>query len=152
MATHIQVVLRESVSKLGKAGELVKVRPGFARNFLVPRGLAVVATEGSVRQIEHERTAALVRAAKLRKESEAIATQLAAVTIHIAKPVGEGEKLYGSVTSKDIAEALEAKGFSIEKKLIQLDDSIRQLGTYDVAIKLAHDVTATVKVEVKSKA
>ena len=150
MAINVQVVLREDVTKLGKAGELVRVKPGYARNYLLPRGLAVVASEASISRIEHEKKAAVARAAKVRKSVDAVAQTLSGVTITIAKQVGEGERLYGSVTTKEISDALKAKGFDVDKKKIVLGEH-RQLGTFDVTVKLGGDVTATFKLEVVAK-
>src|SRR5262245_48926376 len=150
MAANIQVVLREDVSKLGKAGELVRVKPGYARNFLLPRGLAVVASAASVSRIEHEKKAAVARAAKMRTSLDAVAQTLSGVTVTIAKQTGEEGRLYGSVTTKEIADALKAKGFDVDKKKLVLGEH-RQLGTFDVTAKLGGDVTATFKLEVVAK-
>jgi large subunit ribosomal protein L9 len=152
MASHIQVVLKEDVSNLGKTGELVRVRPGYARNYLLPRQLAAVATEGNISQIEHERKAALARMAKLKQESEGIASALSAITIEISRPVGEGDRLYGAVTSRDVAEALKQKGYDVDRKKLTLPDSIKQLGEYEVSAKLGASVTAKVKLVVKAVA
>jgi len=150
MATSVQVVLREDVAKLGKIGELVRVKPGYARNYLLPRGLGVVATEGNIQQIEHERKAAIANAAKLKKSFDAIAQQLSTVTITLTKQAGESEKLYGSVTTKEISDALKAKGFDVEKKRVELPE-VRTLGTFEVKAKLAPEVVATFKLEVVKK-
>lgn len=150
MATSIQMVLREDVAKLGKIGDLVKVKPGYARNYLLPRGYGVVATEGNIKQIEHVRKAAIANAAKLRKSFEAIAEQLSTVTVTLTKQAGEEDKLYGSVTSKEISDVLKAKGFDVDKKRIEVPEA-RQLGTFEVKAKLAPDVVATFKLEVVKK-
>ncbi len=150
MATHIQLVLREDVAKLGKIGDLVKVKPGYARNYLLPRGYGVVATEGNIQQIEHARKAAIANAAKLKKSFDAIAQQLSTVTITLSKQAGEENKLYGSVTSKEISDALKAKGFEVDKKRIELPEA-RHLGTFEVKAKLAPEVVATFKLEVVKK-
>lgn len=150
MATSVQVVLREDVAKLGKIGELVRVKPGYARNFLLPRGLGVVATEGNIQQIEHERKAAIANAAKLKKSFDAIAQQLSTVTITLTKQAGEADKLYGSVTTKEISDALKAKGFDVEKKRVELPE-VRTIGSFEVKAKLAPDVVATFKLEVVKK-
>lgn len=152
MASHIQVVLKEDVNNLGKTGELVRVRPGYARNYLLPRQLAAVATEGNIAQIEHERKAALARMAKLKQESEGVAAALSAITIEIARPVGEGDRLYGAVTSRDVAEALKQKGYDVDRKKLTLPDSIKQVGEYEVSAKLGAAVTAKVKLVVKAVA
>lgn len=151
MATHIRVVLTEDLQNFGKSGELVKVRPGFARNFLIPRGLAVGATAKNVARIEHEKRVAEARASKMRSEAEQLAEKLGSVKLSISRPVGEGDKLYGSVTTRDIEEALEEKGFSVDKRRIQLDEPIKSLTTVQVPIRLAPNVTATIEVTVVAK-
>lgn len=150
MATHIHVVLTEELHNVGKSGELVKVRPGFARNYLIPRGLAVGATAQNVARIEHEKRVAESRAAKTRGEAEQLATKLGEVKVTISRPVGEGDKLYGSVTGRDIEEALAAQGFSVDRRRIE-SDVIKTLGTHPVVIRLAPSITATVNVTVTAK-
>jgi large subunit ribosomal protein L9 len=147
----MQLILREDVDKLGKSGELVNVKPGFGRNYLLPRGLAVVATKGNVQRIAHEKQVAEVRAGKARKEAEGHAASLQGVEIVIARPVGEENKLFGSVTARDIAEALAAKGHKVDHKKIQLPAPIRLLGKSDITVKLAGSVSATIVVEVTKK-
>ena len=151
MAANIQVVLKEDVDKLGKTGQVVKVKPGYARNFLLPRGLATVATKGNIERVEHEKKAAISRAAKLRTSAEAVAQKLSEVSVEIGKPAGEEGKLYGSVTTKDIAEALSAKGYVVDRKKLTLATPIKAVGTYDVVAKLGPEVSAIVKVTVVAK-
>ncbi len=148
MAANIQVVLRDDVEKLGKSGEIVKVKPGYARNYLLPRGLAVVATRGNIVQVEHEKQVALARAAKLKSDAGAVAKKLDGITVEIPMQAGEEGKLFGSVGVKDIAEALEKKGQKVDRKKIVLPDHIKALGEHPVTIKLGYDVTATIKVNV----
>ncbi|HTJ80869.1 MAG TPA: 50S ribosomal protein L9 [Polyangiaceae bacterium] len=148
MAANIQVVLKDDVEKLGKSGEIVKVKPGYARNFLLPRGLAVVASRGNIVQVEHEKKVAVARAAKMKADAGAVAKTLEGVSVEIAVQVGEEGKLFGSVSTKDIAEALEKKGQKIDRKKIQLAEPIKALGEYPVAVKLGYDVTGTIKVNV----
>jgi large subunit ribosomal protein L9 len=148
MATHVQVVLKEDVANLGKTGELVRVKPGYARNYLLPRGLAAVATRGNIEAIEHEQKAAIAHAAKLRSAAEAEAAKLGSLSVTVTKQVGEGEKIYGSVTTKDIAEELKKQGVTVDKKKIVIPHPIKQLGDHEVQIKLAPQVAATVKVTV----
>lgn len=149
MATHVQVVLKEDVDNLGSTGELVRVRPGYARNYLLPRGLAVIATDANVKQIEHERKLAVARAAKVKQEAQGVAAALSEVTIKLAKQAGEEGKLYGSVTAAEIAAALKSKGYTVDKKKIAMPaEPIRQLGIYEVSTKLAPEVVAKLKVEV----
>ncbi|WP_437672819.1 50S ribosomal protein L9 [Sorangium sp. So ce131] len=150
MATHIHVVLTEDLHNVGKSGELVKVRPGFARNYLIPRGLAVGATAENVSRIEHEKRVAESRAAKTRSEAEQLAGKLGQVKLTISRPVGEGDKLYGSVTARDIEEALAAQGFSVDRRRIETD-TIKTLGAHPVVIRLAPSITATVEVTVAAK-
>ncbi|MEZ4337259.1 MAG: 50S ribosomal protein L9 [Sandaracinaceae bacterium] len=149
MAKHtVQVVLQDDVENLGRAGELVRVKPGYARNYLLPRGLAAMATRGSVAQIEHAKAVALKRAAKLSADAQTRAGALANVTVEIAAHAGDSGKLFGSVGTKDIAAALQAKGFEVDKKRIQLDEPIKEVGEHQVAIKLGYEVSATIKVNV----
>jgi large subunit ribosomal protein L9 len=148
MATHLQVILKQDVDKLGRAGELVRVKPGFARNFLLPRGLAVVASDDNIAQIEHERRIALALADKQRKLAQGSAAQIDGLTIEIPMQVGEGDRLFGSVTARDVADALHSRGIEIDRKKLQLPDAIKTAGDYDIAVKLGQDVTATFKLRV----
>lgn len=148
MATTIQVILHQDLKNLGKSGELVKVRPGYARNYLIPRSLAMPATVTNVKQIEHQQRISAAAAAKSRSEATALAEKIGAVTVTITRKVGEEDRLFGSVTTKDIAAALKEKGFDIDRKTIDLKDPIRTAGTFPVTAKLLGDVTATFKVEV----
>ena len=144
----MQVILREHVDNLGRRGEIVKVADGYARNFLLPRKLAMLATEGNKKQIERERGKFVVKEAEEQKVAEAMAERLGALEISIAKKVGETEALYGSVTTADIAEALKAKGFELDRRKLHLAEPIKKLGDFDVSVKLHPDVTAHVKVHV----
>jgi large subunit ribosomal protein L9 len=144
----MEVILREHVENLGQRGDVVKVASGYARNYLLPRKLALTVTDGNRKQIERERKVADMREAEERQGAEAVAARLAAVEIVIARRVGGTEALYGSVTSADIAESLAARGFEIERRKIQLADPIKQLGEFQVPIRLHREVTANVKVVV----
>lgn len=144
----VQVVLRDDIENLGRSGDLVRVKPGYARNYLVPRGLAAFATRGNVAQIEHEKRVALALAAKQRAAAEARAAELSALTVEIAAQAGETEKLFGSVGTRDIAQALAKKGFEVDRKKILLDEPIKELGEHEVTIKLGSEVQATIKVRV----
>ncbi|MDQ3030923.1 MAG: 50S ribosomal protein L9 [Myxococcota bacterium] len=144
----MQVVLKDDVDNLGKSGELVRVRPGYARNYLLPRGLAALATRGNIAQVEHEKKVATARAAKLRGDAESVAKRLEGTVLEIAMAAGEGDKLFGSIGTKDIAEALAKKGHEIDRKKIVLADNIKTLGEHDVPVKLGYEVTATIKVKV----
>ncbi len=143
-----EVILREHVENVGKRGEIVKVADGYARNYLLPRKLALLATDGNRVHVERERAKFDARESEERKVAESMAARLDSVEVVIARKVGETEALYGSVTTADIAEALEAKGFSIDRRKLQLADPIKQVSEVDVPIKLHRDVTATVKVKV----
>jgi large subunit ribosomal protein L9 len=144
----MQVILREHVDNLGRRGEIVKVADGYARNYLLPRKLALLATEGNKKQIERERGKYVVKEAEEQKVAEAMAERLGALEISIAKKVGDTEALYGSVTTADIAEALAAKGFEIDRRKLHLSEPIKRLGEFDVPVRLHPDVTAHVKVRV----
>src|SRR6266436_2938987 len=120
MATTIQVILQQDLKNLGKSGELVRVRPGYARNYLIPRSLATPATVHNVKQLEHEQRLSAAKAAKVRTEATGVAEKVSAVTVTIERKVGEEDRLFGSVTTKDIAEALKAKGIDIERKRLDL--------------------------------
>src|SRR5436190_22675898 len=140
----MKVILREDVAKLGEAGEAVTVRDGFARNFLVPRGLAYVATEGALKKIEQEMKQRSKRVAREKVDIEAFASKLGEISITIPMKVGEEERLYGSVTAQMISDSLDNQGFDIDKRSIQLDEQIKTLGAHDVPIKLKHGVMGTV--------
>jgi large subunit ribosomal protein L9 len=144
----MEVILREHVDNLGHRGEVVKVADGYARNYLLPRKLALLVTDGNKKQIERERAKFEAKEAEERKVAEAIAERLGAAEVVIARKVGETEALYGSVTTVDIAEALAAKGFDLDRRKIQLGDPIKKIGDLDVPVRLSRDVTATVKVRV----
>jgi large subunit ribosomal protein L9 len=146
---HVHVVLREDVQHLGTAGELVRVRAGYARNFLLPRGMVSIATAGNIRQIEEQKSQAVARAAKLKASASALATQLGGLTIEVSRQAGEGDRLYGSVTSKDVADAIKAKGYEVDRKTLELPDSIKQLGEYTVKARLGAGVEAQIKLVVK---
>jgi large subunit ribosomal protein L9 len=148
----MEVILREHVEHLGRRGDVVKVADGYARNYLLPRKLALTVTEGNRKQIERERQIAEKREADERVAAEAMAARLVGLEIAIARRVGETEALYGSVTSADIAEALAAKGFEVDRRRVQLAEPIKQLGEFDVPVRLHRDVTATVKVVVTREA
>jgi large subunit ribosomal protein L9 len=155
MASTVEIVLKENLEHLGSIGDVVKVRRGFARNYLLPRGLAVVASRGNVRQLEHEKSVQNQRIAKLRAVQEKVVAQLAKVTVMVAKEAGEDGKLFGSVTSNDVLEGLKNRGVEFEidkKKLIMPEQTIKEVGSYEVGVKLPYGLTATVKLEVKTRA
>jgi large subunit ribosomal protein L9 len=147
----MEVILREHVDNLGRRGELVKVAAGYARNYLLPRKLALLATEGNKKQIEREKVKFDVKEGEERAVAEAFAKRMADVDIEISRKVGETAALYGSVTSADIAEALAAKGFEIDRRKLQLAEPIKKLGEYDIPVKLHRDVITHVKVRVTAE-
>jgi large subunit ribosomal protein L9 len=144
----MDVILREDIEKVGSRGEIVKVAPGFARNFLLPKRLAVPATDANRKIVEQERQAHLRKEAKVKGEAEDLSKLLTGVSVTIAQKAGEQDQLFGSVTAKDVADALAAKNYTIDRRKIQLDEPIKQLGEYKVPIKLHKDVTAEVTVTV----
>jgi large subunit ribosomal protein L9 len=155
MASTVEVVLKDNLEHLGSIGDVVRVRRGYARNFLLPRGLAVVASRGNVRQIEHEKSIQAQRIAKLRSEQEKIVAELAKVTVMIAKEAGEDGKLFGSVTSNDVIDGLVAKGVDVEidkRKLVMPPQPIKEVGSYEIGLKLPYGLTAILKLEVKTRA
>ena len=155
MASSVEVVLKENLEHLGSIGDVVKVRRGYARNYLLPRGLAVVASRGNVKQVEHEKAVQANRVAKLRHEQEKVIAELAKVTVMVAKEAGDDGRLFGSVTSNDVLEGLKAKGVEVEidkKKLIMPDQTIKEVGSYEVGVKLPYGLTGTIKLEVKTRA
>lgn len=144
----MEIVLRERVDKLGGKGDVVNVSDGYARNYLLPKKLAVLATPANLKQIEQEKAAAVRREAKEKQEAEALAQQLSRVSLRVARKVGENDVLYGSVTSMDLAELLAGQGFTVDRRKIDLPEPLKSLGQHDVPIKLHREVTAFVKVEV----
>lgn len=144
----MEVILREHVDNLGRRGDIVKVAEGYARNYLLPRRLALAVNEGNKRQIERERKNAEARELEEKTQADAFAARLAEIEIAIARRVGENDTLYGSVTSVDIASALAAKGFEVDRRKIVLAEPLKALGQVTVPIKIHRDVTAQVKVSV----
>ena len=151
MPATIQVILQADVDKLGASGELVKVRPGFARNYLLPRQLAVPATTAQINRLSHEKAVAVAKAEKNKKEMRDLADKIGALKIHIARAVGEDDRLFGSVTAKDIENAVKSTGVEFDRKKMHLAEPIKALGTFEIPVKLLSDVTATLKVEVTKK-
>lgn len=147
----MQVILREDMDNLGKSGEVVTVKPGYGRNYLIPQGLAVLATAQDVARVAHEKRVISARNAKLMKDTQAAADRLNQVTVSIPVQVGEEDKLYGSVTARDIGEALREKGVELDTKTLVLDEPLKTLGLAEVPVKLGRGVTATIKVWVVKK-
>lgn len=152
MATPIHVVLQDDIDNLGSSGDVVRVRPGYARNYLIPRGLALPATQGNLARVEDLKRQASARAHKAMTEATELKKKLEAVSIKLERAVGEENRMYGSVTSKDIEEAFGAKGVEIDRKKIVLSEPIKTLGSIKVPIKLHREVTAELSVEVVKKA
>ncbi|MCG8555982.1 MAG: 50S ribosomal protein L9 [Proteobacteria bacterium] len=148
MPSHMRIILTARVEHLGAAGDLVRVRPGYARNYLLPRSLAVPATRGQVERVEHERRAALAHASKLKQQADRLADSLREVIIEVLKPAGEAERMYGSVTAREIAQELKNRGIDIDRRKLVLPGAIKQLGEYEVGVKLAPDVASSFKLVV----
>ena len=147
----MEIILRKAIDKLGHAGDLVKVRPGYARNYLLPRKLAYVATPGNLKVMEQERASVVRRETQQKGEAEKLREMLDGVEITVARRVGEQEVLYGSVTTSDLAEELDKKGFKVDKRKIGLDEHIKKLGEFVVPIRLFPEVIAEVKLHVEAK-
>ena len=144
----MKIILRSDVESLGRVGDLVNVKPGYARNYLIPQGMAMVASAGNERRFELERKKLEAKADETRAEAKALAEKLSAAEVNIEVRVGEGDKLYGSVTAANIGETLDAMGIELDKRKLLLDAPIRALGIYDIAVRLHPDVEAQVKVAV----
>ena len=142
----MEVILREDIDNLGTRGQVVKVAAGYARNFLLPKKLAVAATESNKKIVEQERQAHLRKEAKLQGEAQDLAKLMTGVSVTITQKAGENDQLFGSVTSKDVADALAAQSFTIDRRKIQLDEPIKQLGEFKVPVRLHKDVTAEITV------
>jgi len=144
----MKVILREDIENLGKAGEVVKVADGYGRNYLIPRRLALLADVRNMKALEHDRLVIEKRAKKVRKAAEDIAASMSGMSISISARAGEEGKLFGAVTSRDIAEALDAKGIKIDRKAVQLEEPIKQVGDYKVKIRIATEVIPEISVSV----
>lgn len=145
----MEVILRETIDSLGRAGQVVKVTPGYARNYLLPRKLAYMATAGNLKVIEQERQTLLRKEARQTGDAEKLREMLDGVHVTIRRKVGEHETLYGSVTTSDVAAELEKEGFHVEKRKIGMDDHIKNLGEFDIPIRLFREVTAHIKLTVE---
>jgi len=144
----MKIILREDVENLGKAGEVVKVADGYGRNYLIPRQLALPADVRNMKALEHERMVIETRAKKARKNAEGIAASISGMSLSISARAGEEGKLFGAVTSRDIAEALDAKGIKVDRKAVQLEEPIKQLGDYKIKIRIASEVVPEISVSV----
>ena len=148
----MQIILQEDVEKLGTRGQVVEVAEGYARNFLLPRKLALEASAGNMKRLEKMRAAFAKKEAVEKGDAQKLAELLAGVSLEVSRKAGENDQLFGSVTSADVAEGLAAKGFTIDKRKIQLADPIKLIGDFDIPIKLHREVTASVKLAVKKEA
>ena len=144
----MEVILREDIDKLGNRGEVVKVAAGYARNFLLPKRLAVTATDSNPKIVEQERQANLRKEVKLASEAQDLAKLIGALSVNIARKAGENDQLFGSVTANDVADALAQQNYTIDRRKIQLDEPIRTLGEHKVPVRLHREVTAEVTVNV----
>ena len=148
----MKVILTQAIPNLGAAGALVTVKPGYGRNYLLPRQLAVAATEKNIRQLEHQKSGILARASKEKQNMTAMAQKLSAIELKFARKVGEQNKLFGSVTSKDVHEQLQAQGYQVDRKQVHLPEPLKEIGTHEVPVKLHSDVTAKIKVTIAPEA
>ena len=148
----MKLILREDVENLGKGGELVEVKAGFGRNYLLPRGLAVLANPKNIRELDHQKAVATAKAAKLKASAEAVAKRLADTSVTLRRKVGEQDKLYGSVTALDLAEAVAARGLQLDRRSIDLSEPIKTLGDFEVPVKLHAEVIGKLKVKVEPEA
>lgn len=148
---NMKVILTKDMEHLGKAGELVEVKRGYGRNFLLPHAFAMLATDKNVRRLNHEKAGIMARAAKHKTNMNAMAAKISAIELSFKRKVGDQDKLFGSVTAKDVFEAIVAKGFEIERKLIHLPEALKALGKHVVEVKLHPEVTAKVSVTVEAE-
>ena len=148
----MKLILRQDVENLGKGGELVEVKAGYGRNFLLTRGLAVLANPRNVRELEHQKAVAGAKAAKMKASAEAVAKRLSDTPVVLKRKVGEQDKLYGSVTAMDVAEALAARGLQIDRRTIDLADPIKTIGDFEVPVKLHSEVIGKARVKVEIEA
>jgi large subunit ribosomal protein L9 len=148
----MKVILTADLPHVGNVGQVVEVANGYGRNYLIPRGLAILSTPGNERSLAQQQKARLAREAKNKADAEALATQLQALSLSIAKKTGEGERLYGSVTSMDIADLLKAQGVSLDRRRIVLDTPLKTLGTHRVPIRIHPEVITEVEVAVTKEA
>jgi large subunit ribosomal protein L9 len=147
----MEVILKEDIASLGKIGEVVRVRDGYARNYLLPRGLVLVANKKNLKTFEHQKKIVVDQKQKIMRQAQAVGDQLAAVALVIPMKVGEEGKLFGSVTNIQIEKALKAKGLNVDRRKIHLEEPIKNVGDYEVAIRLSADLTVPLKVSVISE-
>ena len=150
MAT-VQIILRDDVGRLGNAGDVVKVKPGYARNYLIPQGKAIVATESQVKELEHQKRVISDHRAKELKDHEAIAHKVQSIKLEVERRAGEDGKLFGSVTSQNIADMLAEKGLEVDRRKIQLSEPIKEMGEHEIEIRLHREVSAKIKLTVSAE-
>lgn len=148
---NMEVILKQDVERIGRAGSVIKVKDGFARNFLLPNKLAVIATSSSLKKLEEEKQRKIQQLEKTKKEAESMKNKLQSLSLTVPVLVQDDERLYGSITAIEIANALKEEGFDIEKSLIMLDEPIKSLGVYEIQIRLHPEVIAKVKIWVVKK-
>jgi large subunit ribosomal protein L9 len=144
----MEVILKEDIANLGKIGEVVRVRDGFARNYLLPRGLVLVANKKNLKAFEHQKKVVADQKQKVMRDAQAVGEQLTGVSLTIAMRSGEEGRLFGSVTNMQIEKALKAKGLNVDRRKIHLDEPIKNLGDYEIPIRLAADITVPLKLSV----
>lgn len=144
----ISVILKKDVDSLGRAGDIVRVKPGYGRNFLIPRGMALLATRGNVAQHEHHKRAIEAEQQRVRAQHQKLADQLKTTTVSIARKAGKDSKLFGSVSSRDIVEALAMQNIELDRRAVQLPDAIRETGTHEVVVRFSVDIQVPLKVNV----
>jgi large subunit ribosomal protein L9 len=148
----MKVILTQEIPNLGKPGTLVTVKPGYGRNYLLPRNLAVLATDKNVRRLEHDKSGILARSAKEKSNMSAMAKKLEAIEVKFNRKVGDQNKLFGSVTSKDVHEQLVSQGYQIERRQVHVPEPLKELGTHEVEVKLHPEVSAKLKVTIAAEA
>ena len=147
----VQVILRDDVAHLGKIGDVVRVKAGYARNFLLPRGLAVQASPKNLSALEHQKRIITAKAAREKKSAEAVAARLAGVRLTVRARVGEGGRLFGSVTNLDVERLLGERGLTVDRRRIRLAEPIKELGTFPIAVQIGRDVQATVELTIEAE-
>ncbi len=147
----VEVILREDVPNLGAIGQVVRVRPGYARNYLFPRGLAVEASRKNMAELEHQKRVIAVKAERDRKTAEGVAAKLEGVSVTVRARAGDDGRLFGSVTNIDVERLLAAKGHTVDRRRILLEEPIKQLGTFPVAVQVGRDIRATIQVIVEAE-
>ncbi len=147
----MEVILRQDVPKLGKAGDVVKVKDGFARNYLIPKGLAILANQKNIKALEKQRKIILAKAERERKKAQSLAEKLSGLTLTFYRKVIEGDRIYGSITSQDIVKALAEQGITLEKRQVLLEEGIKKIGTFEVPLRISSEIEVKITVEVREE-